>query len=180
MISFRSEITKKVLGYFFLHEGSQMYINEMARRFDVDSGNLTRKLEQLQKEGLLMSEFQGMERYFTLNRDFPLYKEYKKIVLKSIGIEEALRKKLENIPGVEQAILFGSYATNQMEQHSDIDLLLVGNHSTLEASKALAALQKTIDRPINCFQLGTKEFQKTKNKKPLLKNIFNGKHKKIL
>jgi len=98
----------------------------------------------------------------------------------SIGIEEALRKKLENIPGVEQAILFGSYATNQMEQHSDIDLLLVGNHSTLEASKALAALQKTIDRPINCLQLGTKEFQKTKNKKPLLKNIFNGKHKKIL
>jgi len=157
-----------------------MYINEMARRFDVDSGNLTRKLEELQKDGLFKSEFKGMERYFRLNRDFPLYKEYKGIVLKSLGIEETLRKELENIPGLERAVLFGSYASDQMDQHSDIDLLLVGDHSVLEVSKALATLQKTIDRPINCLQLGTREFQKMKNKDPLLKNIFKGKHKKIL
>lgn len=180
MISFRSGITRKVLGYFFLHEDVRMYINQMARRFEVDSGNLTRKLNDLEKEGILKSEVRGMERYFSLNRDFPLYSEYKKIFRRSMGIEETLRKALKEVPGLQRAVLFGSYAANQMNQHSDIDVLLVGDYPALKVAKIIASVQKTVDRPINCLQLDPREFQKKKDNDPLLKNIFKSRHIEIL
>jgi len=55
LISIKSKITKSVLSYFMLHEGAEMYVNELARRFNLDNGNLSRKLNDLEIEGLLKS-----------------------------------------------------------------------------------------------------------------------------
>jgi len=64
MLSLKSKITQAVLGYFMLHEGQELYVNEMARRLALDQGNLDRKLKQLEKEGILKSELKGKERYY--------------------------------------------------------------------------------------------------------------------
>ena len=85
MLSLRSKIAQAVLGYFMLHEGTELYVHEMARRLSLNQGNLDRKLKQLEKEGILKSELRGKERYYSLNTSFPLLKEYKRIVLKTIG-----------------------------------------------------------------------------------------------
>ena len=180
MISFRSGITKKVLGYFFLHEGERLYINEMARCFDLDSGNLTRKLKELEGQGILKSELQGMERYFTLNRDFPLYKEYKSIVLKSVGIEEALRKALGRIPGLKEAFVFGSYASGQMDEHSDIDLLIVAEAGAVEVQKALSSVEQTSGRDINPVILSPEEYRRKRTSDPFIKTIEQGKKVRVI
>ena len=80
MIALRSKITQKILGYFFLHEGSAMYVNEMCRRFGSDRGNSVRKLKELEEEGILKSEWKGNQRYYSLNPSFPLRREYKRII----------------------------------------------------------------------------------------------------
>lgn len=81
MISLRSKIAQKVLGYFFANGKNSLYINEMSRTLGLDRGNLIKKLQTLEKEGILKSEFRGNQRYFSLNTRYPLLKEYKKIVL---------------------------------------------------------------------------------------------------
>lgn len=175
MISFRSKITQKILGYIFLHEGSALYVNEMCRRFGVDRGNLVRKLKELEEEGILKSEWRGNQRYYTLNPSFPLIKEYKKIILKTVGFEAMLKTALQEVEDIKKAILFGSYAQDKMDLSSDIDLLVVGNHNTIELQRKIAAVQKTTNREVNVISMSPKEYSKKLKTDPLLKSIHEKK-----
>ena len=78
MLNFRSKIAIKVLGYYFVNPARKHYINELARILDEDAGNLFRKLKDLEREGILSSEAIGNQRYFFLNKRYPLLKELKK------------------------------------------------------------------------------------------------------
>jgi predicted transcriptional regulator len=66
VLGLRSKIAREILGYFFLHQGASLYVNEMCRRFGVDRGNLVKKLKEFEKEGILTSEWRGNQRYYSL------------------------------------------------------------------------------------------------------------------
>ena len=180
MLSLRSKIAQAVLGYFMLHEGTELYVHEMARRLSLNQGNLDRKLKQLEKEGILKSELRGKERYYSLNTSFPLLKEYKRIVLKTIGLKHVLKDALQRVKGLKQAHLFGSYAKDQMDAASDIDLLAVGNHNTLELQKEISEIQKSIGREINVVSLGPAEYEKKRKSDPFIKSVLQGKKIQIV
>jgi len=171
MVSFRSKITRAVLSYFFLHQNEERYPSDLSRRLSLDSGNLSRKLIELEDEGILKSRWLGEQRFYSLNKDFPLYDEYRAIVLKTLGLEARLKKALKNIPGISRAVIFGSYARNQMSSSSDIDLLVVGDQDTIEVQKMIARIQKDTDREINVYSLSEKEYNKKKSGDSFLNNI---------
>jgi len=78
-----SKVEKKLLNYFFLNEGKKSYTNELARTIGEDPKNVHRMLLRLLETNILNSEYKGKERYFSANKNNPLYKEYKKIFLKT-------------------------------------------------------------------------------------------------
>jgi len=86
MISFNSEIIKKVLGYYFLNPNARHYIRELAALLEVDPGNLSKKMLELRREGLFLAENEGRNRYFILNSKFPLLKEYANIYESKFGV----------------------------------------------------------------------------------------------
>lgn len=171
MVSLRSQIAQKVLGYFLLHENAQLYVNELARRLEVDGGNLSRKLSELEGEGLLKSRVRGNERFYAVNPSYPLLQEYKKIILKTVGLEHLLRQALLRVRGIQAAYLFGSYAQNRMDASSDIDLLVVGAHSTIDLQRSIATVRKSVDREINLVSMSPEEYRGNKRKHPLLRSI---------
>ena len=166
MISLRSKIAQKVLNYFLLAPGAESYISDLARILHLESGNLTRKLLELEKEGILKSRWQGSQRYYSLNTAFPLLKEYKTIVLKTIGFEQILKTALEKISGIKKALIFGSYAQDQMDSYSDIDLLVVGDHNTVGLQKSIAQIQKMVQREINVISMSPQEYNNKKKAIP--------------
>lgn len=180
MLSLRSNISKKVLSYFFLHEEKELYLNEMCRRFNLDRANLVRKLREFEQEGVLKSEWKGNQRYYHLNPSFPLREEYKKIILKTVGIEQTLQDLLKKIKGVRKAFLFGSYAQSQMDAASDLDLIVIGEHSTIDLQREIARLQKEIDREINVISLSLDEFQNKSKKDPFFQRILKNKKIELL
>ncbi|MCK5320179.1 nucleotidyltransferase domain-containing protein [Candidatus Parcubacteria bacterium] len=179
MINFRSQITKKVLSYFLLNTGTEMYVNEMAEKFSVDRGNLTRKLSEWEKEGILEKRKKGNLSLYKINKKYLFLSELKKIIQKSFGIEKQLQQTLKKINKLKTAVLFGSYVKNKLSAESDIDLLLIGSHNFLEAQKEIVKLQKQFDREINTIDMTETEFKNKKNS-ALLKNIFKNKHIKLI
>ena len=148
---------------------------------DLDPKNVDRKLKELEQEGLLVSEFKGNQRYFGLNKKFPLLEHYRQIFLKTAGLEDKLRKIMAGIPKIKEAYIFGSYAKNKMEAHSDIDILAIGDHSILILQRKISALQKDLGREINVVNLSPKEFVlKKKAKNPFIANVFSGPYIKLL
>ena len=181
MISLRSEVTKKILNYFFINPHAKHYINELARILNQDPKNVDRKLKYLEKNGLLKSDFLGKQRYFRLSQEYPLLKEYRKIILASIGIEQILKKILAQDKQIKEAYIFGSYAKNNMDASSDIDLLIIGNHSPISLRKKINKIQEEINREINIINLSEQEFKtKRKKKNPFIVNIFSEKIIKLL
>jgi len=72
MISLKSEITQKVLNYFFLNPQENLYVNELARKLSLDKRNLVKKIRELEKEGLLISQQRGNLKLYSININFPL------------------------------------------------------------------------------------------------------------
>jgi len=174
MISLRSSIVQKLLTYLFLNQEEERYIRELAKILDADPKNLYNKLKELEVEGILKSESRGRERYYFLNKEYPLLNEYKKVVEKTIGLENIFRITLKKIKGIKEVYIFGSYASNKLTAGSDIDLLVIGSNESLELYKELAEIQKRFNREVNVIEMSIKEFneKRTKNN-PFLKDIFS-------
>ncbi|MBN1258707.1 nucleotidyltransferase domain-containing protein [Candidatus Peregrinibacteria bacterium] len=168
MIDIRSKIEKELLAYYFLNITAKHYLQELARLLKLNPGNLDKKLKQLEEKGLFLSEWRGNHRVYFLNRDFPLFREYQRIINKTYGIEGELKKALKTVPKIQEAYIFGSYAGGSFDSLSDIDLLVIGEHDPLVLSKALNKLESRFSREINVVEMAPDE------KNPFLAKILSG------
>jgi predicted nucleotidyltransferase len=148
----------------------------LSRRLGLDKRNLVKKLHELDHIGILKSEKRGNLRLYGVNPEFPLYQEYRKIVLKTIGVEERLKQIMRGTPGVKEAYVYGSYAQDAMSAHSDLDLLIVGNHEIKTLQKKIVLLQREISREVNSVNISEDEFRKRIDMKdPFLSGLFQRK-----
>ncbi|MBU4483929.1 hypothetical protein KKA47_00740, partial [bacterium] len=78
MISLNSRVVRRLLDFFFIHEDDSFYLNEIVRRIDVDKRNLSKQIKELEISGLFNVEKKGNLKLYSLNKNYPLYNEYKK------------------------------------------------------------------------------------------------------
>ncbi|MCS7151092.1 MAG: nucleotidyltransferase domain-containing protein [Endomicrobia bacterium] len=176
-----SKIIKTILSYLLLHEEENFYLNQIVSKFNLDKRNTFKYLKKLVNEGLLIVERKGKETYYSLNKNYPLYEEIKKIVLKTYGFEFELKNALKKIDGIKEAYIIGSYAKNKMDFLSDIDILTIGNANTIEITKSISKIQKKLNREINLINITEKEFKKRKlDNDPFLKEVFRNKKIKLI
>jgi len=181
MFEVKSQVVIRILGYFFLNPNKQNYINELAKILEIDPGNLDKKLKELEIDGLLASEPRGNQKYYFLNKRFPLLKETESLYNFKYGFKQILANTIKKIDDIEDVYIFGSYAKGGFGNDSDIDLLLIGNHSSIEAKKKLSKIEKQIGREINLVNMTKEELSsKRKNKDEFIDNIFTNKIIKIL
>lgn len=178
MIDLRSKLRQKLLGYYFTNPSANHYLRELAERLGVDPANLWRELRRLEGQRLFVSEKRGQQKYFRLNRDYPLYKEVQRIVFKTVGAVGQLRNALERTPGLEEAYLYGSFARNQQDAASDIDVLVIGKPKAEELEKGVRRLERQLGRDINYILMSPEEFKARRARKDaFLEDIWS--HKKI-
>lgn len=175
MFNLKSQIAQKVLNYYFLNPEAKIFIRELSRVLKVDAANLQKKLRELEKEGILVGETDGNQKYYSLNEDYSLLEEVKKMFDVKYGLPEILRKKLRKLKGLEQAYLYGSYAKGQLGVESDIDLLFIGKHSSLDAARVISPLQEQFKREFNVVNMSLDEFEKKRKRKDeFVTNILEG------
>jgi len=176
MISLRSQVARKVLGFLILNPQETLYVNELSRKLALDKRNLVKKLRELEREGLLRSERRGNLRLYGVNPEFALYQEYRKIILKTIGVEERLREILRETPGIKEAYIYGSYAQDSMSAHSDLDLLVVGDHEIKVLQSKINYLQREIGREINSVNISEVDYkERIDMNEPFIAGILSGK-----
>lgn len=181
MLNFKSTITVKILGYYFINPDRSHYINELSKIIAVDPGNLFRKLKELEREGLFLSEAVGNQRFFYLNKKWPLLEEYKNIFKLKFGLPEILKEKLKQVKGLKEAYVFGSYVKGNFQESSDIDVLLVGEHDHGVIFKIINPLEKMLGREINVVDYSSEEFiKKQKEGDDFIKQVLDGQVIKLI
>jgi predicted nucleotidyltransferase len=176
MIDLRSKARQGLLTYYFSNPGARLHLRELATRLAIDPSNLSKELVRLEREGLFRSELSGRQKYFQLNRAYPLYNEIRGIVSKTIGASAVITESLKNIIGIEEAWLYGSFATNQQDAASDIDILLVGNPPADALAEAVRQLEHRLGREIGYTVMTRREFQSRLSRKDaFLGNVWQNK-----
>ena len=74
-----------LLTYYFTNPTARHHLRDLAERLSIDPSNLWKELGRLEREGLFRSEVSGRQKYFQLNREYPLFGEIRSIVTKTIG-----------------------------------------------------------------------------------------------
>lgn len=161
---FKTKLREKLLTYSFSHTDENYYVRELSALIDEDPGNLSRELRRLEEEGLYSSFVKGKERFYFLNKDYPLFKEIKRIIFKTEGVEGSLRELVSLYKGISVAFIYGSYSKNKEKKTSDIDLIVVGEFPQNDFIHAIRNLESKLNREINFTSFSRKEFEKERKK----------------
>lgn len=94
MLGLRSTARRRLLAYYFTNPTARHHLRDLAERLSTDPSNLSKELRRLEHEGMFRSEISGRQKYFRLNREYPLFPEVKRIVEKTIGAVAVLRESL--------------------------------------------------------------------------------------
>ena len=151
-------------------------MQEIGRILGKKPGTFQRAINNMVSEGVLISEYKANARFFQANKKYPIYKELKSIVFKTVGVQGRIRDSLEKIGNVKFAFIYGSYAKARETYVSDIDLVVIGNANEDTLIKVLDSLEDKFQREINYKLYTFKEFKKEiKEKEPFLLEIMRDK-----
>jgi predicted nucleotidyltransferase len=181
MFSLCSELRRKLLTFFYVNRKARVYVRQLSNAIDADSTNVSRELKRLEKEGLLRSETEGRQVYYSLNGSYPYLKPLFTLLRGSIGIEPALKSALENVSGIDSAWLVGSFAKGEQDAASDIDLLIVGVPDQVSLAEETRKAEKALHREINYTVLTPRELKRRlKAGDPYIADVWNGKRIELI
>src|ERR1700687_426049 len=177
MLDLRSKARQQLLAYYFTNPTARHHLRDLAERLSTDPSNRAKELGRLEREGLFRSEVSGRQKYFQLNREYPLFHEVRKIVTKTIGAAPMMAQTLKRIEGINEAYLYGSFASNQQDTASDIDVLVIGAPREEVLAQVMRKLERQLGREINYTVLTPKEFGSRRARKDaFLENVCHNKH----
>ena len=138
-------------------------------------GAVQRELEFLARAGVIRRTVHGRQVYFQANPESPIYAELRGLVVKTGGVADVLRAALAPLAGrIVVAFIYGSVAKGRERRASDVDVMVIGELSFEEVSKALARTQETIGREVNPSVFGPEEFRaKLATKNHFLRSVVS-------
>jgi predicted nucleotidyltransferase len=180
MFSLRSQLRRDLLTHFYLNRSARPYVRQLAASIHADPTNVSRELARLERDGLLRSEIEGRQLYYSLNHQSPTLKPLFALLRGSIGIEPTLRTMLAGVPGINSAWLYGSFAKGEADAASDIDLLVVGSPDQARLASEARKAEKILRREINYTVFTAPELeQRLAARDAFLLDIWNGERIRI-
>lgn len=173
-----SQTKINILGILLTNPERSFYMREIGKILNCKPGVFQKSINELVKEEILLNEFKANARFFKANLQYPLYKELKNVILKTVGIIGSLKEVLKKIAGIKLAFIYGSYAQEKEHSLSDIDIIIIGKINEDLVVKQLDKLENELKREFNYKIYSNSDFLKYKKSDSFLKNIL--KDKKIM
>lgn len=149
-----------------------MYLREIERITGLSTGSIRQETAKLRKLGLIISRKDGNRICFEANTKHPICEDIRRIVLKTVGLTDILKKALKT-DGIRCAFVFGSIARGEGTEESDIDLMVIGEVGLRKVAGLLSGTADKLGREINPHAFTTKEFaQRLKGREHLVSRVM--------
>lgn len=154
LISSRTRI--KLLVRLFFNPGTRAYLRELAKEFNVSTNAVREELNQLRQTGLLRSEKNGRQVFYSADERHPLFPELKSMVGKVMGIDQVIDGIVTRLGNLEEAWLIDDYAEGK--DTGIIDLILVGDVDRYHLDDLSRKTERYIKRKIRSLVLSSDEY----------------------
>jgi predicted nucleotidyltransferase len=144
-------VRQRVLALLYGNPDRSFFSNEVVALAQSGTGAVQRELASLSEAGLLTVTSRGNQRHYRANKDAPVFKELRGLVLKTSGLVDVLRSALAPLASqIEAAFVYGSVAKHADTATSDVDVMIVSD--VLGYADVFSTLEPTaarLDRKIN-------------------------------
>ena len=154
-----SRIRIEILKILVVNTESAFNINELSRRTGFSLRGVEKELKNLLSGGILRREVTGNQHRYQLDPLCPIQREIKGIIIKTVGIAVLLKQALRSVEQkIVRAFIYGSFASGDYGNDSDVDLFIVTELSGLKLAELLGDVRNEIGRSINVSQFTLDEY----------------------
>ena len=156
---FNSKTQVRVMKFLINNPEEKFQAFELAKKIKLNLSAVKKELNKFQKIKLISSNFKKRKRYYSLNQNFVLYPELKKIILKVEPPENSqILKQIKKIGGIKLAILGGIFV-NDKKRRTDADIMIIGEKiNSRKLKNFLNNLEAELGREINYILMNVQEF----------------------
>lgn len=167
-----------LLGWLLGHPDETFFLRQLVRQTGLSPGSVQRELKALVGAGLVTRTSQGRQVYFQADRQSPVFPELQSLFVKTAGVADVLRDTLRPLADrIQAAFVFGSAARGELQNTSDIDLLMIGNVSYADAAGMLSHAQQVLGREVNPTIYSPEEFsRKIRSRQHFLTSVLQEPH----
>ena len=145
-----SKTRLRLLIKFFVSQANRGYLNGLATEMGESTNAIRKELNHLHDAGYLQKEKANNKIQYKANTKHPMFSVLQKVILKHLGLEDAVEIVLERMGDVEQIILIGNYARGI--DSGKIEIIIVGqNLNTSYVRNLEEKLEQLINRKVAFF-----------------------------
>tara|TARA_Y100000768_G_C23934567_1_gene661888 strand:- start:323 stop:826 length:504 start_codon:yes stop_codon:yes gene_type:complete len=153
-----SKTRLNLLVKFFVNIANSGHLNSLANEFGESTNSVRKELNNLSRAGYLNKFEESNKIIYSANTNHPLFSVLQSIVRKHLGIEDIVKRIIDNIGHLEKIILLGDYAKGI--DSGLIEILLVGKNINYEyLDKIRPKIERKIKRKINFLISSSGTFQ---------------------
>ena len=132
---------------FFLNSTNKGYLRGLAQEFGESTNSIRLELNKLEGAGMLCSEFDGNKKYFSANKEHPLFYDIQNIVRKYVGIDLVIDQVVNDLGAIKKIYLTGEWSKGK--ESDVIDLCFVGeNLNKIYLLELIEKAERLIDKKI--------------------------------
>jgi DNA-binding transcriptional ArsR family regulator len=149
----RSRSQGDILAAIMLDPDRERSLTEIAEETGTSVSTVQREVARLEQGGLVTTTRRGNTRLVRAVTDSVIYKPLADLLAVTFGPAAVLRTALADIPGIERAFIYGSWAARYARRSGpvpkDIDLLVVGDPDRHVLADAVAEAEGVLRREVN-------------------------------
>jgi predicted nucleotidyltransferase len=142
---------------FAVHPEDASHGREIQRRTGLTPRSLQTELARLESLGVVRRRLDGRRIRYELVEGNPRWRALRAVIREFADPVEVVRNALADVPGIEAAFIFGSFARGDTRNDSDVDVFLIGDdipdrvlyERTMEASILLGREVNTVQMTRN-------------------------------
>ena len=146
---FSSSARVQILSLLLLNTDTKFYQREIETITGLAIRSIQRETEKLEALGVIHKSSEANKVYFQGNRDYNLFPELRKMLLKTVGLKVVLADAQAD-QRIKAAFIHGLFAAGQERLTDPIAIFVVGDVSKQELQARAEQIQNSIAREITC------------------------------
>jgi len=155
---FGSKTRVALLSKLMMNPDRSYYLRELSKELSIPYSMLYKEEKKLVALGIVKEERKGKVTLVSPNRKLPYFAELKSLLVKTAGLGDLMRDVLSTLKEIRYALIYGSFASGEESESSDIDLLIVGQVDEERVLAGISQIEKEVGREVNYILWSEDEF----------------------